>query len=66
MKFMCMTQGCKGYSQQIELRAEQLTPVDLDPLLYQETGRPFFFTIPPVYCGYCGLEAQREEQRSDG
>lgn len=57
MKFTCTNPNCTHAGQEIELAAEQLVPLKLDINKYTDTGTPFFFTIPPVYCGYCGLLA---------
>ena len=61
MKFICLTEECSHKYQRIEIRAEQLVPLTLDIKEYQATGTPFFYTIPPIYCGYCGLEAKKVE-----
>lgn len=59
MKFKCLTDECSHKFQEIEIRAEQLRPANLVTREdYEETGTPFFFTVPPVYCGYCGQEAK--------
>lgn len=59
MKFKCLTEECSHKFQSIELRAEQLIPLKLDIKTYEREGTPFFYTIPPVYCGYCGKSAQQ-------
>jgi len=60
MKFRCITDECSHKFQMIELRAEQLVPHNYTQFKeYEETGEPFFYTIPPIYCGYCGKPAQQ-------
>jgi len=61
MKFRCVTNECKHKGQEITLKAEQLTPYweTFNIKKYQETGEPFFYTIPPIYCGYCGSPAKQ-------
>jgi hypothetical protein len=66
VQFRCDFNYCSHRGQEIEIRAEQLIPVAqsterVAELIkqYEETSTPFFFTIPPVYCGYCGQPALR-------
>ena len=59
MKFRCTNKECSKEGQEIELRAEELVPEKLNIMEYTETATPFFYTIPPVYCGYCGNQATR-------
>ena len=59
VQFRCDFNYCSHRGQEIELRVEQLVPLVLDVKKYEETSTPFFFTIPPVYCGYCGQPALR-------
>ena len=61
MKFSCRNQNCKQNGVEIEVRADQLVPVNLDIKLYEEEQKPFFYTIPPVFCGYCGGAAWQGE-----
>lgn len=61
MKFSCRVKRCPRYGQEIELRGEQLIPLNLDIKQYEREAIPFFYTIPPVYCGYCGSPAWQGE-----
>lgn len=58
MKFTCLTDECSHKFQTIEVEAQQLIPLELNVKQYKEKGTPFFYTIPPIYCGYCGKRAQ--------
>lgn len=51
MKFTCVTKTCPGYRQTIDLKAEQVAPLNF----VQYKRAPFFYTVPPIYCGYCGM-----------
>ena len=61
MKFSCRNPQCKQNGTEIEVHATQLIPIDLDVKLYAAEQKPFFYTIPPVFCGYCGLQAWQGE-----
>jgi hypothetical protein len=61
VRFICLTEECSHEFQEINLQAEQLIPLKLDIKEYERSGTPFFYTIPPVYCGYCGKPAIQME-----
>ena len=57
MKFACLTEECSHKYQEIVVRVEQLVSLEFNVEKYEKLGTPFFYTVPPIFCGYCGRPA---------
>lgn len=59
MNFQCINTECPRTGQMLTVWERTVTPINVDTTSpdYEQFGDPYFFTVPPVYCGVCRVPA---------